>query len=62
MEVTHAEEPKAIFVDGRSWLACPVGGPSCFRVVADLGRLAVDAVEFHVENHYLGRCCVSCGR
>ncbi|MBQ0925916.1 hypothetical protein [Saccharopolyspora endophytica] len=62
MEVTQAEEPKAVFVDGRRWLVCPVAGPDCFRVVADLGRIAVDAVEFHAENHHLGECCSCCGR
>ncbi|TWF96208.1 hypothetical protein [Saccharopolyspora dendranthemae] len=51
-----------VLVDGRSWLVCPVGGPACFRVAADMDQIARDAVDFHAENHFLACGCPCCGR
>lgn len=55
-------ERATVLVDGRNWLVCPVGGPTCFRVVADMDQIAEDAVDFHAENHFLACGCPCCGR
>lgn len=58
----ESREYKTVFVVGRTWLVCPIGGPGCFRVVADMGQMAKDAVDVHVENHFLACGCPCCGR
>lgn len=42
-------------IDGRRWLVCPLGGPSCGRVLADMGRMAEDTMSVHVSGHLLDK-------
>ena len=50
-----------VVMDGRRWYVCPV--PRCgFRTPADAGAWSRDALAYHVELHYLGAICGSCGR
>lgn len=57
MEVTQHRRGQTVqynavvVIDGESWLPCPLQGPDCFRVKADIGQWAQDAVDQHVALH-----------
>lgn len=42
----------AVRVDGELWWVCPVAGPGCCRVAAEIGDWAQDAINWHVSNHH----------
>ncbi|SFT01171.1 hypothetical protein SAMN05660874_04925 [Saccharopolyspora flava] len=62
LAMCRARECDAVLIEGRNWLVCPIGGPGCFRVVAELAQIAWDALEVHVENHFSACACPCCGR
>jgi hypothetical protein len=43
-----------VMIDDEVWMTCPIDGPTCYRVNADVlgSAMGSDAVAWHIEHHH----------